>query len=171
MSHHHARTRASLTLAGVVCAALLGACASQAKVVTDGLTAAEIFQRAQDAVSHGDYAAGIAYYTVVPKNFPDDVDHVTWAAYEIGFLYHKMGKNSTAMTMMKDLLARYDTAGDTLPPGPKILAQKLIDRLSPAAAPAAAAEPADQSAPAQPPVDQGSASPAPSPAPAQPAGQ
>jgi outer membrane protein assembly factor BamD (BamD/ComL family) len=109
----------------------LVSCASQPPVIPDGLSAAEIFQRAQDAVGKGDYDLAITYYSLVPKNFPDDTEHGVWAAYEIAFLYHKMGKNGTALTLLQQLLDRYGTGGDTLPPGPRILAQKLKARLEP----------------------------------------
>ncbi len=125
-----------LALACAAAAAGLAACATQTHIVTDGLNVAEIFQRAQDAVSHGDFKAGIKYYSVVPKNFPDDKAHGAWAEYEIAFLYHKMGKNDTALSLLKTLLDEYAQAGDTLPPGPQILAQKLKTRLEAAASPA-----------------------------------
>jgi outer membrane protein assembly factor BamD (BamD/ComL family) len=120
--------RALVILAGAA-AVLLSACASQSPVIPEGLSAAEIFQRAQDAAGKGDYQLGIRYYELVPKNYPDDREHNIWASYEIAFLYHKMGKNDVALNLLKDLLAQYATAGDTLPPGPKILAEKLQARL------------------------------------------
>ena len=115
-------------------AAGLAACASEAPIVTDGLTVAQVFQHAQDAVSRGDYNAGIAYYSVVARNFPDDTAHGAWAEYEIAFLYHKLGKNDTALSLAKVLLDKYAQAGETLPAGPQILAQKLKTRLEAAAA-------------------------------------
>lgn len=134
MKRHTRPGTSALLLACILAAGVLFACASRPPVIPDGLSVAEIFQRAQDAVSHGDYAAGIAYYSVVPKNFPDDKDHGAWAAYEIAFLYHKMRKNDMAISLLKDLLAQYAQAGNTLPSGPQVLAQKLINRLQPPAA-------------------------------------
>jgi outer membrane protein assembly factor BamD (BamD/ComL family) len=138
-------TRLSLLLAGMAIACGLAACASQQPVIPDGLSAAEIFQRAQDAVSRGNYALGIAYYSLVPTSFPDDKPHGAWAAYEIAFLYHKMGKNDTALSLTNSLLDQYTQAGDTLPQAPQILAQKLKTRLeallTPPATPATAVTP------------------------------
>jgi outer membrane protein assembly factor BamD (BamD/ComL family) len=137
MKTAHTFVRVSLVFACVAIAAGLAACASQPPVIPDGLSAAEIFQRAQDAVSHGNYALGITYYSLVPRNFPDDKPHGAWAAYEIAFLYHKMGKNDMALSLTKTLLDQYTQAGDTLPQGPQILAQKLKTRLEAALTPPA----------------------------------
>jgi outer membrane protein assembly factor BamD (BamD/ComL family) len=112
---------ASLTVA----LALLSSCASQGPQPTEGLTAGEIFQRAQDSVDRGDYAGGISYYMLCQQRYPDDLNHQVWASYEIAFIYHKMGNNVKALQLFNDLLARYEKEGDTLPPAPQILAQKL----------------------------------------------
>lgn len=108
---------------------LFASCASQNQPIPEGLTAGEIFQRAQDAVDRGDYARGIAYYTLCQQRFPDDLNHQIWASYEIAFIYHKMGNNTKALALFDDLLARYAKEGDSLPPAPQILAQKLKTRL------------------------------------------
>ncbi len=103
------------------------ACVSQPLVIPPGLSVGEIFQRAQDAASRGDYTTAIAYYSVVPKDFPDDKEHNAWASYEIACLYHQMGKNDVAVPLFRQLLAQYDSAAaDSLPPAPKVLAQKVL---------------------------------------------
>jgi outer membrane protein assembly factor BamD (BamD/ComL family) len=109
--------------------ALMGACATKTPVATEGLSAIELFQRGQEAADKGNYELGISYYELVGKNFPDDVNHGIWAQYEIAFLYHKLGKNDTSLSLINDLLARYDKDGDALPPAPRVLAQKLKVRL------------------------------------------
>ena len=121
-----------MALLGAACAAallFLGSCASGPVVIPPGLSAAEIFQRAQDASDRGDYTLAIRYYDIVPTSFPDDISHVTWASYEIAFLYHKMGKPAQALTLINQLLDRYDKEGDKLPPAPRVLAAKLKIRL------------------------------------------
>ncbi|HEY9594391.1 MAG TPA: tetratricopeptide repeat protein [Spirochaetia bacterium] len=109
--------------------ALLWACASGPVSLPDGLPAAEIFQRAQDASERGDYTTAITYYGEVEKRYPDDIDHAVWAQYEIAFLYHKSGKNDTALTLINELLDRYQREGSSLPPAPRVLAQNLKTRL------------------------------------------
>jgi outer membrane protein assembly factor BamD (BamD/ComL family) len=126
------RIRGRTALLGAACGvalALLGACASGPVSIPSGLSAAEIFQRAQDASDRGDYPLGIRYYSMIPTSYPDDIAHMTWASYEIAFLHHKMGKDDLALSLLDELLARYDTEGDKLPPGPHILATKLKARL------------------------------------------
>ncbi|MGO9308810.1 MAG: hypothetical protein ACLQDL_07295 [Spirochaetia bacterium] len=122
------RTRI-LWAAGAAALLLLVSCKSGPTTIPPGLSAAEIFQRAQDASDRGDYLLGIRYYSLIPTSFPDDVVHMTWSSYEIAFLYHKMGKNDKALSLFNDLLDTYAKEGDTLPPAPKILATKLKARL------------------------------------------
>jgi outer membrane protein assembly factor BamD (BamD/ComL family) len=124
----HTRAFLALALAGAA-GFFLAACASQPPAIPEGLSAVEIFQRAQDAVSAGNFTLGLTYYSLVAKSFPDDKVHVTWASYETAFLYYKMGKNDTALTLVNDLLDRYANAGDTLPAAPQILAKNLKTRL------------------------------------------
>jgi outer membrane protein assembly factor BamD (BamD/ComL family) len=124
----HTRAFLAFALAGAA-GFFLAACASQQPAIPEGLSAVEIFQRAQVAVSAGNYALGITYYSLVARNFPDDKVHVTWASYEIAFIYYKMGKKDTALTLVNELLDQYANAGDTLPAAPQILAKNLKTRL------------------------------------------
>ena len=117
-------------------AVALCSCATKPAVIPEGLSAAEIFQRAQDAADRNDFALGISYYSLVEKSFPDDKDHIAWASYEIAFLYHKMGQNDLALKLANELLARYAAAGDTLPAAPQVLAQNLKKRLEAESPPA-----------------------------------
>jgi outer membrane protein assembly factor BamD (BamD/ComL family) len=119
-------------LLGAACAAtlvFLCSCASGPVIIPSGLSVAEVFQRAQDASDRDNYSLAIRYYQTVPTSFPDDINHVTWASYEVAFLYHKMGRNATALTLINDLLETYDKEGDKLPPAPHVLASKLKVRL------------------------------------------
>jgi len=126
-----------------LCAMLgLESCRTQPKVIPPDLSAAESFQRAQDAADGGDYALAIRYYTTFRENNPNNRDRDIWALYEIAFNYHKMGKNAIAIGFLDQLLQQYQGDTGDLPAAPRILAQKLKDRLGPivpAAAPAAAA--------------------------------
>lgn len=109
----------------VAVSAFLFSCASGPVVIPAGLSVAEIFQRAQDAGDSGNYALAMRYYDLVATDYPTDLTHVTWASYEIAFLYHKMGNNKEALTRFNALLDQYTTEGDKLPPAPRILAAKL----------------------------------------------
>ena len=117
-----------LVAAGVV-SLLLSSCATGPVQIPEGLTVAEIFQRAQDAGDSGNYTLAMRYYDRVSKDYPSDIMHVTWATYEIAFLYHKMGKDREALDRFNALLQQYTTDADKLPPAPRVLAVKIKARL------------------------------------------
>jgi len=127
----------SLLVAIILCVffAIIG-CRTQPQVIPPDLSAAESFQRAQDAADSGDYALAIRYYTTFRDNNPNNKDRDVWALYEIGFSYHKMGKNAIAVSYMDQVLDEYQTDTGTLPPAPRILAQDLKERLLPTIKPA-----------------------------------
>jgi outer membrane protein assembly factor BamD (BamD/ComL family) len=120
---------AGLVFAAASALLLLASCVTQKPAIPEGLSAEEIFQRAQDAVDRGNYSVGMTYYSLVQEKYPDDKAHGAWASYEIAFLYHKMGKNETALSLIDKLLDQYGKEGDALPPAPFVLAQKLKARL------------------------------------------
>jgi outer membrane protein assembly factor BamD (BamD/ComL family) len=124
-------TTAILLLVLIGAVLFVAACRSAPPVVTEGLSAAEVFQRAQDAAEKGDSLAAIRYYEAFKEKRPDDLERVAWASYEIAFLYHKMKKNDTALVLLDQLLAVYANEGDGLPPAPRILAEKLKSRIEP----------------------------------------
>jgi outer membrane protein assembly factor BamD (BamD/ComL family) len=124
-------TTAILLLASIGAVLFVAACRSAPPVATEGLSAAEIFQRAQDAAEKGDSLAAIRYYEAFKEKHPDDRERVSWASYEIAFLYHKVKKNDTALVLLDQLLAVYANEGDELPPAPRILAEKLKSRIEP----------------------------------------
>ena len=136
MRRHHAQT-AILLLACLGAALLVASCRSAPPVTMEGLSAAEIFQRAQDAAEKGDSLAAIRYYEAFKEKRPDDRERVAWASYEIAFLYHKMKKDDTSLLLLDELLAQYAKEGDALPAAPRILAEKLKTRLQSKAAPKA----------------------------------
>ncbi|MGA2764825.1 MAG: tetratricopeptide repeat protein [Spirochaetia bacterium] len=121
------KLRQSILLFAVMLAA---GCHTGPVVIPADLGAAESFQRAQDAADNGNYTLAIRYYSTFLQNHPENKDRGAWAQYEIAFNYHKMGRNATALTYLDQLLQQYQPGDDTLPAAPRILAQKLKDRLS-----------------------------------------
>jgi outer membrane protein assembly factor BamD (BamD/ComL family) len=105
-------------------AIFLTACASAIPAPSPGLTPAEFFQGAQDAADKGEYKLAIEYYELFQKQYPEDRNHQAWAAYEMAFLYHRMGDNKKAVALFDDLLALY-AKEEHLPDGPRILAEKV----------------------------------------------
>jgi len=119
----------SLVFAAAAALLLLASCVTQKPAIPEDLSAEEIFQRAQDAVDRSNYSLGMTYYSLVQEKYPDDKAHGAWASYEIAFLYHKMGKNETALSLIDQLLDQFAKEGDALPAAPHLLAQKLKARL------------------------------------------
>ena len=115
-------------LALAVCAAAFGlliSCAADKPFSTEGLSAEELFQRAQDASDKGNNQLAIDYYAAVPEKFPDDTAHGIWATYEIAFLYRKMGKNQDALALI-----RIDRVADALAAGLSLTAGGLALRIA-----------------------------------------
>ena len=137
MRRHHAQT-AILLLACLGAVLLAAGCRSAPPVTMEGLSAAEIFQRAQDAAEKGDSLAAVRYYEAFKEKRPDDRERVAWASYEIALLYHKMKKDETSLLLLDELLAQYAKEGDAMPAAPRILAENLKTRLQSKAAPKAA---------------------------------
>jgi len=102
----------------------LVSCRTTPPVITEKLTVAGYFQKAQDASEEGDYLLALAYYDAFRAEFPNDRDHNLWATYETAFLQYKLEKYDTALEMINGLLDRYAKETD-LPQAPKVLAEKV----------------------------------------------
>ncbi len=92
------------------------------------LTPAEMFQRAQDASSSGDFSRSLDYYRLFKQKYPQDKDRGVWADYEIALIYHKTGDDVEAIRLFDELLDRY-AKREPLPDGPRILAEKVKARI------------------------------------------
>jgi len=126
-----------VVLACLAAALFVTACKSPPPPSMEGLTAAEIFQRAQDEAEKGSSEQAIRYYEAYRQLRPDDRERGAWASYEIAFLYYKMKKPDVALALVDELLAQYAAGGTDLPPGPRILAEKLKTRIEAEKAPKA----------------------------------
>jgi tetratricopeptide (TPR) repeat protein len=113
------------------------------------LTPDQYFQRAIDASEKDNYRLALSYYEAFQAKFPDDLERNAWASYEIAFLYHKLGNDAKAIELFDKLLQRYadqKEGSPQMPPGPRVLAQKVKGNIlkhspRPAAAPEAAPAP------------------------------
>ena len=127
----------------LVAAALLAGCVTASPELAEGLTPAEYFQRAQEATARHDYGLAMRWYAAFRERFaddpsPQDMARLLWAEYETAFLYHKMGDDETALRLLRALVRSYEQpAAADYPPGPRVLALRVITELDP---PAAAAE-------------------------------
>ena len=111
-------------------ASFLLVCSSVPEQIEEGLTPMEYFQQAQEASDAGRYELAMAYYEKFQQQYPEERDRNIWAEYEIALLYHKMGNDQLALDGLNALLAVYESGEEPdLPAGPKILAEKVKDRI------------------------------------------
>lgn len=129
-----APARAAAILAGAV---LLASCVTERPELAEDLTPAEYFQRAQEAAARQAYDLALRWYTAFRERFAFDpaeehTARLLWAEYETAFLYHKMDDDETALRLLRELVRRYELpAAANYPPGPNILAQRVIRELDP----------------------------------------
>lgn len=116
---------------------LLGitACQSAPEFIPEDLQPREYFQLAQEAVvERQDYDTALFYYQTFLKRFPDNIQRTVEAEYEIAFIRYKQNDPSAGV-LFADLLARYEAEGAELLPGwPRVLAEKLSEKISASAA-------------------------------------
>ncbi len=102
------------------------------------MTPMEFFQNAIDATDKNDYLLALRYYEAFRAKYPEDLPNNLWAAYEIAFCRYKMGQNSLAIELFQALLEQYqelesseDADKKAIPQGPKILAEKVLEKITP----------------------------------------
>jgi len=120
-----------LLLAALLALSALAACKTTAVVIAPDLSPADLFQKAQEASDAGKYDLALRYYETFQERYPDELERNLWARYEIALLRHKMGDDKAAVQLLDELLALYtgEEAKD-LPPGPRILAEKIKAKIT-----------------------------------------
>jgi outer membrane protein assembly factor BamD (BamD/ComL family) len=119
-----------LPLIAVPVLLLLG-CSSGPEDVKADTTPAEIVQRAQEASDKNRYKQAKEYYELILERFPDDIDMVCTAEYEIAFIHYKQRKYDLAREGLNALLERYNTPDEVLlPPQYKRLATIVLERIA-----------------------------------------
>jgi outer membrane protein assembly factor BamD (BamD/ComL family) len=121
------RSMASLAAAIAAAFLLFASCSSAPKEIPEGLSAAEIVQRAQEASDVYQYDAAVRYYETLRERFGSDPTYSCTADYEIAFIAYKQERYAEARSGMEALLARYaGPGGNLLPPRYQILADKVL---------------------------------------------
>lgn len=118
----------------ILCAAMLlffTGCAGTNEEIPEDLEPIEYFQQAQQIASEkGDYIHAIRYYETFIERYPDDLQRIVMAKYEIAFLNYKRGRYNVAMQQFDELLTYYESEGSTvLPRWPRILAEKVQENI------------------------------------------
>lgn len=111
-------------------ALFVNSCQSAPEEIPPGLSQMEMFQRAQEASDQGRYEQALAYYEEFIRRFPDDPGSVTEAEYEIAFLAYKQDQLTDARRGFEEILDKYESDNSrALPAWPRVLSEKLIDRI------------------------------------------
>jgi outer membrane protein assembly factor BamD (BamD/ComL family) len=114
-------------MAFLLCVAAVAGCASGPANVSDTITPAELVQRAQEASDRNRHNQSLGYYGIILERFPDRIDYVCAAEYEIAFIHYKQKKYELAESEMRKLLARYDSPeAELLPPQYRILTNIVL---------------------------------------------
>jgi outer membrane protein assembly factor BamD (BamD/ComL family) len=106
-------------------------CASGPVNVTDETSPAELIQRAHEASDRNRIKLALQYYNLILERFPDDINMVCAAEYEIAFIHYKQRKYDIAREEFNALLERYNTPDEVLlPPQFKRLATIVLERMT-----------------------------------------
>jgi outer membrane protein assembly factor BamD (BamD/ComL family) len=106
-------------------------CVSGPVNVTDETTPAELVQRAQEASDRNRNKLALQYYNLILERFPDDINMVCAAEYEIAFIHYKQRKYEIAREEFNALLERYNTPDEVLfPPQFKRLATIVLEQMN-----------------------------------------
>lgn len=129
---------------------LIGGCATVPEEISEDLEPIEYFQRAQKIASEDEnYKLATKYYRTFIERYPDDIQRIVEAKYEIAFLSYKQGNYDLARQQFEELLSYYENEGsNVLPRWPQVLAQKVMTNMETETAGAApAAAPSRQTSP------------------------
>jgi outer membrane protein assembly factor BamD (BamD/ComL family) len=105
-------------------------CISSQVDAPDGLPAAKIIQRAQEAADVNKYKLALRYYEILLERYGYDDEYVAVGEYEIAFIYYKQKKYGSARQGFTELLERYKQPGNRLPRHFKALSEKMLARLT-----------------------------------------
>jgi outer membrane protein assembly factor BamD (BamD/ComL family) len=109
---------------------MLLSCASVPSSVPEGLSAAELVQRAQEASDSYNYRAAAVYYRTALERFGDDPAVRCACTYELAFIAYRQGRPGEARTGMKAVLEIYaGPDGSGIPDTYLILAKKILQKL------------------------------------------
>ncbi|MCL2270678.1 MAG: hypothetical protein FWC24_04965 [Treponema sp.] len=123
--------RAAIKILAFSVLACLSACVTGPLNIPQELSPSELIQRAQEASDRNRYNHALQYYQALMERNITNIDLVCTAEYEIAFIHYKQKKYSQARTELNALLDRYNEPdGEYLPPQFRLLAQKVLERIS-----------------------------------------
>lgn len=111
-------------------ALFVGGCRTAPVPIPEGLSRAQLFQRAQEAFDLERYAVANQHYHAIIERFPDDAAARVEAEYELAFILYKTERYPEALEAFQALVTRYEGARpNTLPEWPRVLALRLIETI------------------------------------------
>jgi len=106
-------------------------CATSGAIIPEGLSPAELIQRAQEARDKNRYGIAMQYYRVLLERNINNLYLVCEAEYEIAFIQYKQKKFIPARAGFNALLERYASPErEYLPPQFEILAYKVLENIT-----------------------------------------
>lgn len=111
-------------------ALLIAGCASGPEVIPEDASVAELIQYAQTSIDNGKPRRAKEYLYAVLERYPEDMEAVCCAEYELAHIEVKAKNWKKAEELLTNLLNRYeaDTTG-TLPRAYRILAENDLKKV------------------------------------------
>ncbi|MCL2802111.1 MAG: hypothetical protein FWD28_10170 [Treponema sp.] len=99
--------------------------------ITDDMSAAEIMQRAQEAMDRNSYNVAAQYYRVLHERNQTNIDLVITAEYHLAFIHYKQGRYEQAREELNKVLGYYNSRDqELLPQHFKRLAQVVLESIT-----------------------------------------
>jgi outer membrane protein assembly factor BamD (BamD/ComL family) len=121
------RTEILSLMIGAVLLTDVVSCRTTKFEISEGMTKAEYFQRAQEAAELSDWETAKAYYRMYIERYPEDTASIFAAEYEIAFITYKQGDLAEAGRLFSELIEKHERNTDpTVPQWPRVLSEKLL---------------------------------------------
>jgi len=105
-------------------------CASTINI-GEGLSPAELIQRAQEASDRNRYNTALQYYEALHDRNLSNIDLIITAKYGIAFIHYKQKKYQQSRAELNELLEYYNTPdAELLPQQFKVLAQIVLNSIT-----------------------------------------
>lgn len=111
-------------------ALLIAGCASGPEVIPEDASVAELIQYAQTSIDNGKPGKAKEYLYTVLERYPDDMEAVCCAEYELAHIEVKAKNWKKAEELLTNLLDRYEAdTEETLPRAYRILAENDLKKI------------------------------------------
>ena len=106
-------------------------CQSGPVFVPEDMSPSKIIQKAQEATDTNRYKTAVQYYEILLERHGHINEYYCIGEYEIAFIRYKQKRYSEARKGFENLLVLYNAdGGETLPAQFKVLAEKVLEKMS-----------------------------------------